>query len=244
MICLGCEKEKTLVKAHIIPKSFFMELRSDQGHLNLLHTDVPGRILKSPIGEYDKDILCSECDQFLGRFDDFGKSVLLDKAYTFKEISDNGYVAGWIIDGCDSVQLNKFLLSVLWRASISKRNFFRNVKLGLYEGAIKEYLWSEESRIEDAGCLIAKFTDSTIAPKAERVILDPDNFIFEELNYYRLYLGGYVIWFRVDKRKPRTDIGRFELRDGESCMVVSRSFDKSKELAIMVKGVSAYAKKT
>lgn len=242
MICRGCKKEKTLIKAHIIPRSFFMDLRSDQGRLNILPTDASRRILKSQIGEYDQEILCSECDKFLGRFDDYGKSVLLDKTHTFEEISQNGHVAGWVIVDCDVVQLNKFLLSVLWRASISKRSFFRNVKLGQYEEVIKEYLWGEESRINGVGCVIAKFTASTKAPTAEKVILDPDNPMIRGLNYYRFYLGGYIILFRVDKRRPRTTIGEFELKGSELCKVISRSFDKSKELEIIVKGVSARAK--
>lgn len=44
MICRGCCNDKKLVKSHVIPESFFRDLREDEDYLKLI----------SPSGEHPK----------------------------------------------------------------------------------------------------------------------------------------------------------------------------------------------
>lgn len=244
MRCRGCGEERILIKAHIIPKSFYMDLRAGASHLKVIPSALSEFVKRSNIGDYDSEILCEACDQYLGRFDEYGKAVLIDKTHEFVSIAKYGAVAGWIISGCDSSRLNKFLLSVLWRASISSRPFFKRVKLGSYEEIIRSYLWGEQTWINNIGCVISKFNVSKVAQNAEKTIFDPDKFKYRGINYYRLYLGGFVVWVRVDQRKPKDSIGRCEIAGDGKCIVVRRSFDDSKELKIVHKGILNHATKT
>jgi hypothetical protein len=244
MKCRGCDSEKRLIKAHIIPRSFYMDLRSNAGFLSVVPSESSKRVIKSNIGDYDPSILCHECDQVLAVFDEYGKQVLIDVNYPFEEISKAGAVAGWNIRDCNSVRLEKFFLSILWRASISNRNFFRKIKLGPYDNILREYLWSKETCHPSFGCVVAKFRASQRVPNVEKTILDPHRFKYQNINYYRLYLGGYIIWIRIDKRKPADTIGRCELTNGLEPIVVGRSFDDSKELNLIHRGVLAHEKKT
>lgn len=243
MKCRACEEDKDLIRAHIIPHFFYRDLRAESKYLEVVPSQSSKRVRKSPVGEYDQTILCKECDQYLGKFDNYGKEVLIDNIYPFEKISEFGAVAGWSITGCDPVRLKKFFLSILWRASISNRVFFNKVKLGPYEKIIKNYLWNQDSKNDSLGCVIAKFQASQIAYKAEKTILDPDRLKYKGINYYRLYFGGYVIWMRVDHRKPNDSVGRCELSDTGQSIIINRAFDTSKEFQLIQKGVFVHSNK-
>jgi hypothetical protein len=243
MKCRGCGNERALIKAHIIPRSFYMDLRGSEGFLHVVPSEFSLRTSRSPIGDYDANILCCECDQYLAVFDDYGKRVLIDKNCPFEELSRDGVVAGWTIKGCDVSRLEKFILAVLWRASITNREFFRNVRLGPYEEIIRAHLWGQQEHHKSLGCIVAKFRESSAGLNVHKTILDPHPFKYEGRNYYKLYLGGYMVWVRVDQRKSSDFLARFELSSNQNCVVISRSFDGSNEHELIKKGVEAQERK-
>lgn len=244
MICKGCGNNRDLIKAHIIPRSFYMNLRGAAKYLNIVPSAISKRIIKSNIGDYDTGILCSECDQYLGSYDDYGKRVLIDGHHHFERIERRGLLVGWTIKDCDASRLEKFILAILWRASISSRTFFRKVNLGPYENILKDHLWSSTAHHESFSCALAKFTESKVARGAEKTMLDPHPFKFEDRNYYRLYLGGYVVWVRVDSRKSSARIAACELSNGRDAIVVCRSFDESKEFGLIHRGAQNRGRQT
>lgn len=62
MICKGCGSDKKLIKAHIIPESFFAGLKTPGNHL-LMVSDTLKYPKRAPLGPYDKEILCHDCEQ-------------------------------------------------------------------------------------------------------------------------------------------------------------------------------------
>jgi len=221
-----------------------MDLRATAGHLNVVPSESKRRVTKSNIGDYGSGILCQECDQILAAYDEYGKQVLIDDIHPIEEIARAGVVAGWTITDCEPIRLEKFFLAILWRASISNRKFFLKVKLGPYEKILKDYLWGEDTSHDSFGCVVAKFRASRLVRGVEKTMLDPHRFKYEKMNYYRLYLGGYAIWIRVDRKKPTDSIGRYELDENTETVVFSRSFDESKEFQLIQKGVLAHGRKT
>lgn len=240
MKCKKCGEERKLVKAHIVPRSFYMDLRASNEYLNVVPGNPAERITISRIGDYDQNILCQECDRFLGVFDDYGKSVLLDGKNERKEIIKGGVVAGWEISDINASKLEKFILSVLWRASITQRTFFQRVNLGPHEFALQKYIWSEESHNSVFGCVVSKFTRSSKAIDAEKVMLSPHRFRCEGINYYSLYMGGYAFWIRIDQRKSKGLLARIEISSGKNLIIVSRDFDDSKEFKAMFKAANLH----
>jgi hypothetical protein len=62
------------IKSHIIPKAFGKFIR-DEGLPNIqLRWDRVGEA-KPQLGEFDTEILCADCDNKLGRFDDYAFNV-------------------------------------------------------------------------------------------------------------------------------------------------------------------------
>ena len=240
MKCKGCGEEKKLIKAHIIPKSFYMNLRADGNHLNVIHNLKPGRKMTSNIGDYDQSILCKECDSIFQKSDQYAKELLIDRFSSFKELKNRGTLVGWDIGKMDFHLLKHFFLSLLWRASITTRPFFKRVNLGKHEDKVKKIIWGECTDSNIYTIVLSKFIskdDTTI----EKTILDPDFHKINGLNYYRFYLGGYTAWIKVDKRRSQGKFAEFELSNSQT-IVVARHFDRSKEKSILSQSMLQHMK--
>lgn len=69
--CLICGKGPT-IKAHLLPEAFVREIfhapKDDEQHL-IYHPDT-GKKVQSGTGRFDRNILCGDCDNVLGRYED------------------------------------------------------------------------------------------------------------------------------------------------------------------------------
>src|ERR1700674_3029575 len=74
-------------------------------------------------------MLCLECEGKFSDFDSYGWKILgeLDLSTPYLE---NFQLAGYWM-ACDTDKLRRFILSVLWRASVSECNFYDRANLGL-----------------------------------------------------------------------------------------------------------------
>jgi hypothetical protein len=128
------------VKAHIIPKSFYVK---DPGERkpNKIITNTKGVYpKKSPIGIYDETIVTEEGERIFTSWDDYAAELLLAKKSDFKKRFNKGECIAFEIENYDYEKLKLFFLSVLWRASVSSHEFFKKVKLGGHENIIRDAL--------------------------------------------------------------------------------------------------------
>ncbi|MFL1895911.1 hypothetical protein ACJRPK_09425 [Aquimarina sp. 2-A2] len=147
-ICRLCLEDKKLIKAHIIPDFMYNGMKDDN---NIFHSmkDISDeiRLTKLQTGEFDKTILCEDCDNRIlgGKYEKYAKSIIfseklnLDSYPIYK--AENGKNFS-ILNDISYNKIKLFLLSILWRASITKRPFFKEVNLGQnHENRIKEILY-------------------------------------------------------------------------------------------------------
>jgi hypothetical protein len=93
-------------------------------------------------GLSDSHILCDKCEPRFAEWDSYGFDVLGRRQWkvedSIRRIRDDQPIAIQLIDmNYDKLML--FILSVLWRASVSKERFYQNVNLGPgYERRIRE----------------------------------------------------------------------------------------------------------
>ena len=147
--CRFCNLIKPLIKAHIIPRSFFLKYKGDPAK-----GQKPYAVLvdsKKPIKEsgefkqagiYDSNILCESCEKKFGEFDRYGWEILEPITVDTPPSQYNGSV--YKID-CDTDKIRRFILSVLWRASVSKIQFYKDVDLGPYERVVKDRIFDPAS---------------------------------------------------------------------------------------------------
>jgi len=88
-------------------------------------------------GVYDPGILCADCDGRLGKGDDYALEVCRRFARDHKTIRGGLFE----MHNVDGDRFATFVLSVLWRASISSRVECRSVSLGPYESEACEVIF-------------------------------------------------------------------------------------------------------
>lgn len=137
--CKFCGEEKNLIKAHIIPRNFYVGRRTEKYRSVDTQT---GKWTHCQSGIYDKSILCSNCDgKILKLFDDEAYRVLLNSEYVHP-IQENlsSKLFEFRANQFNYKLLRKFFISVLWRASVSNVRDFQSIHLGKYENIALEIL--------------------------------------------------------------------------------------------------------
>lgn len=132
--------KKKLIKAHIIPKKFYLGIKQDKC---LCINSKTGKYIIQQQGGYDSNILCGECDNhILGEFDKEGYRILLGDFSKHKCIQLHPQYKIYQLDNTeyDYGKLQKFFILILWRASISKLEEWSNINLGGYEKKAFEIL--------------------------------------------------------------------------------------------------------
>jgi hypothetical protein len=142
MKCNLCNQEKELIKkSHIIPDFFYREagIYDNQHRINkievkeFLNSKKVGRI---PTGDYEGGILCADCDnKLIGGLEDYGRKVLFGGLFNEEAIENQNFknptdgLESSLFKNVDYTKFKLFLLSILWRASITKREIFKEARL-------------------------------------------------------------------------------------------------------------------
>ncbi len=229
MKCHLCLEERKLIKSHGIPKSFFLPLRPGK-RIPKIYSNTPGVYpKKSPIGIYDKSILCSECDNLIGKWDNYAQQLLLKDFTEDLAVLHGTDKVAYKIDSFNYHKLKLFFVSVLWRASISKHYFYKRIRLGPYQSiARKMIIENDPSSAKTFSVVISKFSD----PKFTG-ILDPHLDRIDGIKFYRFYMTGFVVYIKVDKRNIPDFMKKFYIREGHPLWVILRDLHKSNDLQIM-----------
>lgn len=137
-VCRRCGNEKT-IKAHIIPRAFAHQAKGSEKRLSAIDDEGGERFTQS--GYWDRNILCASCDGKLGVFDryyvEFCRSLrgvisLPGGPRVFKNV--------------DALMIAKFANSVVWRASISKRNECAEIDLQSIENEVADAIFDEKAK--------------------------------------------------------------------------------------------------
>ena len=178
-------------------------------------------------GIYEKDILCRNCDNILiGKLESYLKAAFFggqtgknDTPVFHNYISKNGkkYVL------CKNISYNKTklgLLSILWRASISKNDFFKNTKLSPIQG--------EELRLmilyNDPG-EINKYpivSLSIIEPNHvyTEIIAEPRTFKHNKGSGYSILIGGIFFLVYLDHSFTTTELSKYSISPNKTMPIM------------------------
>ena len=225
MICKLCGENKKLIKAHIIPAGFFRPLRSGNA-VPEIHSNINGVFPKrSPIGIYDKNILCEKCDNYIGSWDDYAHQLLIQDFSEELAVQRGNTKAAYKIDNFDYKRLKLFFLSILWRASISSQPFYSKIQIGPHERILKKMIAAEDpGEPYDYAVSLAKFSDPNV-----NAILDPHKKRFDGINYCQFYITGFVLYIKVDKREPPDFLKELCLKKDPPFWLILRDLNKSKD---------------
>lgn len=193
MICRGCGEERKLVEAHIIPRGFARQIMGDQKHNLKISMNSVGT---THHGVYDREILCKCCDGKLGKLDDYALSVC--QRFPMEHVvTPDGLFE---LSDVDGDRFAAFVLSVLWRASISTRPEFRKVSLGPFERQAHDALFgsSDIASMNSFELIVGRFVNAPIKP--ENFYTSPARTKMLDLNAWYFALSGFKILAKMDQR--------------------------------------------
>jgi hypothetical protein len=200
MRCRFCNQDKPrLARAHIIPRSFFRLVRGE-GHYSVLMRASRKAVTQdyTQAGIYDCGILCVECERRFSRYDTHGFAVFTN-VFLHKTLylDTYGIPCALLLPNVNFLLLKLFVLSVLWRASVSRLDFFNNVDLGPHEEIIKSLISNDTV---EGGDHYEFVCFHHIGQPYPGVILPPWKRRISAVNYVQLYLPNIQILVKVDRR--------------------------------------------
>jgi hypothetical protein len=218
--CKLCFEEKELCKrSHIIPSFMYQDLFDEKNRIYQIQSE--GGTIKQrgyrQTGEFDKDILCHSCDnEALGKLDRYASLILYDgysKICGYRE-HPNGMKYSYCAD-IDYAQFKLFLLSILWRASISKRPLFDEVQLGPHEERIRQMLPdSDPGEQLEYPCLI--MTSLHLKEHPNDIVAQPSHARVNGGHVYKFLIGGLFYIFFISKHIIPSDLSDVAINsDGE-----------------------------
>lgn len=233
MLCKGCATEKgKLSKSHIIPRSFFEELRDDKTIALRQYTNSPGQFNKKiPIGVYDQTILCDECENRFLKIDNYAADLLLhnqelQNAFLLYPTKDLKLVE-------PASDLKFFFMTVLWRASISSMELYQHVKL---EDSTEKYLraliWNNQiGNQHEFPFLLERISPSEHEPFVHKLIMDPRQVKLGNLLFYKFVFGGYVVGIKACLNTIESSSALFERLTSPKIIIGNAGYFEDTKLA-------------
>lgn len=196
MPCEICGKENT-IKAHLIPKTLATEVNEGQAHAAAAVSGEEFRHSQS--GLWDRDILCAECDQEIGKWENHASNVL---QRIREKAADEPY--GKYSVEADGDKLLRFCAALLWKYSVTKREFGR-IKLGPYQRILRGIAFegSDISSRFNAFLFRLKLSredDDVFAYRAPTPDKVEDRKTGRSVNLQRFLVGGCLFFARLDQR--------------------------------------------
>jgi hypothetical protein len=184
-ICNYCKKNKKLIQAHIVPKGFLGMLEQQKFLEVSFNYSYKKRM---PIGPYDMNILCADCDKIIGLYDEYAKKILIEDIHLYK--NKNLPIYSIPAHAIDYLKLKKFFISLIWRASISSRDAFKEVSLGYYNDVALACL-KDERFLEDNIFAILVFKDGPNIKYQDAITFTASK--LAEKHAYKIHFSGYQI---------------------------------------------------
>ena len=201
MTCKLCNKDKKLIKAHIIPEFLYRDIdlyipdKKGQGRIHgFTNTNGNLKFIKKglPIGIYDTTILCKECDSLtIKEYDDYGKKIfmdLLNRENLQNAIEQKLQFLEFRLD--DYFLFKTFIASIFWRASISNRPEFTIVKLNETEQTIKEIIKTRNPSLIDKFEIVIFFLNSGVS---NQILMNPIEVNKFNSHFFSFIVGGFLI---------------------------------------------------
>jgi hypothetical protein len=236
--CKLCLKSKKLIRAHVIPRSFWKPIRGMTDAVVIVEKTGKLKPHFSQSGIWDREILCSDCERVFGPWDAHAQSLLLSKWNDANFWLDKkGNFVAYELKNADYTRLKLFFISVLWRASVSGQPFFSRVDLGPLEASARNHILQGDAGDPDEfSVLLSGFGN-----------IDLPFFVFEPyfnvgedgINFCVLYLVGYKILLKVDKRPWSHKMRSFMIRPNQPCLVHYVDYRLSKERKTAAKMISS-----
>lgn len=193
MACLICGAPKT-IEAHLIPRAFVAEVKTDPGEQHLILNVGQSRPTKSHTGVYDRGILCGGCDSHLGGHEGYAFELLRHARRA--AVPPDSVVA---LDPIDGDRMVRFAAGIAWKYAVTTRP--GRINIGPY--------------VDKLGNVALRDTPIPLSVDLAmlRIVeLDGDVYFYrtpmpdrqEGVNLVRFTVGSFLFFLKIDKRRNGT----------------------------------------
>ncbi len=179
----------------------YKEIFDEKHFMHKVNLESMEVIQKKPSGYYDKNILCHDCDnEIISGYESYGSKALYGGKLpkNIAPIFEYGKLPDQVnVKNIDYRSFKLFLLSIIWRAHISKQDFFEKVNLGPYAEQLRQMILTGDAGEEDEfeTCII-----SYQNPELPLRALTPiRKFKIEANTCYMLHVGRLSYYFNISK---------------------------------------------
>jgi len=234
MKCKLCLEEKELIKeSHLIPDFMYKSIKGIDNSMMSIDGNQIEKARRVHTGEFENNILCKDCDNaIIGNYESYASKIInyqtkIKGISATKFIDENNNLKHAEIKGLDYSKFKLFLLSLLWRASISNREFFKNVKLGLEEeeSLRKMLLNSNPGEPDDFPCIVCLPNQSLLLNKfiQSPIVITKEN---RKIGYSFL-IGGTYYYFYIVKNALPFPIEKFAINKNGELTILFLSKEKT-----------------
>ncbi len=212
MTCKLCQTHSPLQNSHILPEFVYTHLYDDKHRMHALslHEKAPRPYEQKGVRE---KLLCRDCETLLSRYERYASTAFDGKK---TELPLDRVI---IVKDVNYVRFKLFLLSVIWRASISKLEFFSQVSLGPHENKIRDMILSGDPGPSDMYGVIpfAIIDDGKIQSD---LIMQPNRTKLNGHVGYRFIFGGFMWAYYVSGHLPPSGVNSlFPKEDNTLCII-------------------------
>lgn len=221
--CKFCNKEKPLVKSHVIPRSFYeisiFKEKAPNKTLSILSDYDHNNPIKRPVGIYDTKLFCSFCEKKFMIYDDYAFKLLNEQKSNRKILNDQkGEMDVQYYESYDYQKLKLFFMSVLLRASLSEDFFFQKVDVGPFINELREAIDNNDPEsVDDFSVLLAYYNNIERSP----IIFPPEKKRIDNVNYYFFHIGRVIFYIKVDKRKTPSTLESIAIKPGDKLYLLA-----------------------
>lgn len=141
--CWLCDEEKSLRDSHSVPNSYFKAIFRKNNGWGLLLTQ--NQVIPNHSDSGDWQLLCGDCESKINH---------QCETYSINKLklrnNSNDYTHSIVFDDIDCSRILRFCIAILWRASISPAEYFRDFRLDRdIEVTFKKYLAGHLDKIDE-----------------------------------------------------------------------------------------------
>jgi len=188
--CALCKRNKPLLNSHIIPEFLYQELYDGLHRFHRISTapEARNRLLQKGLRE---PLLCGDCEQHFSVWERYASHVL----FGGMSLSGTREESKIRIVNLDYAKFKLFQLSILWRAGVSSRPEFRQIRLGPHQERLRAMLLASNPGLpQDYPCLM--FIVLNEGRPIGDLIVEPSWSRLDGHKCYRFVFGG-MAWIQA-----------------------------------------------
>lgn len=233
MKCALCLSTSDLRNSHIIPEFQYKPIYDEKHRALVISSDPKERERFVQKGMREK-LFCEQCEKRFSKWEDYACRVLFgDKA---KILSRTTKVIN--LEGIDYPKFKLFLLSLLWRMSVAKGDFWKEVRLGILEEKLRQCLLNEDPlSSDDYPCLLVPILlDGTFETGW---LCPPDRIRVKGHILYRVIINGILFCFFASTHASRFNFGQYAVNEHGNLRL---SIDEAGHMLYVADMISAMGK--